>query len=110
MTAMPGWPTPHPISPLPSTRRSAILPSASNVPLARAHGRKPATTATSKARAWLAASRKCLHYSPGFSRASSVQEIESDMVFIPVEGVEITEVPDGRVIYQNGRERVHFLN
>jgi hypothetical protein len=32
------------------------------------------------------------------------------MVFTPVEGVEITEVPDGRVIYQTDRERVHFLN
>lgn len=39
-----------------------------------------------------------------------MDEIADDMHFVLADGVEITEVPDGRVIYQHGRERVHFLN
>lgn len=37
-------------------------------------------------------------------------EITDDMVFEPVEGLEVSEVPDGRVIYQASTERVHYLN
>jgi hypothetical protein len=36
--------------------------------------------------------------------------IEDDMKFAPVEGLEISEVPDGRVIYQASSERVHYFN
>lgn len=39
-----------------------------------------------------------------------MDSIETHMVFAPVEGLELTEVPDGRVVYQAARERVHFLN
>jgi hypothetical protein len=34
---------------------------------------------------------------------------ESD-IFIRTEGHEVKEVPDGYVVYQTERERVHFLN
>ena len=36
--------------------------------------------------------------------------ITDDMVFIPAEGLEVSDVPDGRVIYQSAMERVHYLN
>jgi hypothetical protein len=39
-----------------------------------------------------------------------MDSIEADMVFAPVDGLELTDVPDGRVVYQADRERVHFLN
>jgi hypothetical protein len=38
------------------------------------------------------------------------EPIEDDMVFVPTEGLEISEVPDGRVIYQAAKERVHYFN
>ena len=37
-------------------------------------------------------------------------EISDDMTFSPTEGLEISEVPDGRVIYQAANERVHYFN
>jgi hypothetical protein len=37
-------------------------------------------------------------------------EITDDMTFAPLEGLEISEVPDGRVIYQAASERVHYFN
>ncbi len=37
-------------------------------------------------------------------------DISDDMVFVPVEGLEVSDVPDGRVIYQASTERVHYLN
>ena len=37
-------------------------------------------------------------------------DITDDMRFVPAEGVEITDVPDGRVIYDKTNDRVHFLN
>lgn len=37
-------------------------------------------------------------------------EISDDMTFSPTEGLEISEVPDGRVIYQAASERVHYFN
>lgn len=37
-------------------------------------------------------------------------DITEDMVFVPAEGLEISEVPDGRVIYQASKERVHYFN
>jgi len=36
--------------------------------------------------------------------------ITDDMVFVPAEGLEVSDVPDGRVIYQSSMERVHYLN
>jgi hypothetical protein len=36
--------------------------------------------------------------------------IADDMKFAPAEGLEISEVPDGRVIYQASKERVHYFN
>ncbi len=33
-----------------------------------------------------------------------------DATFTPAEGLEISEVPDGRVIYQATKERVHYFN
>ena len=36
--------------------------------------------------------------------------ISDDMTFSPTEGLEISEVPDGRVIYQAANERVHYFN
>ncbi|MDR3471341.1 MAG: hypothetical protein P4M09_06585 [Devosia sp.] len=39
-----------------------------------------------------------------------MDSIAADMVFAPVDGLELTDVPDGRVVYQADRERVHFLN
>ena len=36
--------------------------------------------------------------------------IRDDQIFVPVEGLEVNEVPDGRVVYQASRERVHYLN
>lgn len=36
--------------------------------------------------------------------------IEPDDVYEKVEGHEFNQVPDGYVIYQSGRDRVHFLN
>lgn len=37
-------------------------------------------------------------------------DISDDMTFSPTEGLEISEVPDGRVIYQAASERVHYFN
>lgn len=37
-------------------------------------------------------------------------EITPDMTFRTVDGLELNRVPDGAVLYQNERERVHFLN
>jgi len=37
-------------------------------------------------------------------------DIADDMKFLPTEGLEISEVPDGRVIYQAANERVHYFN
>ena len=37
-------------------------------------------------------------------------DITDDMRFVPAAGVEVTDVPDGRVIYDAGNDRVHFLN
>ena len=37
-------------------------------------------------------------------------EITEQMVFVPADGIEISEIPDGRVIYQSSMERVHYLN
>lgn len=37
-------------------------------------------------------------------------EITPDMSFHSVEGIEVNRVPDGAMVYQNERERVHFLN
>ncbi len=37
-------------------------------------------------------------------------EITPDTVFRAVEGAEVNRVPDGAMVYQNERERVHFLN
>jgi hypothetical protein len=37
-------------------------------------------------------------------------EITDDMTFLPTEGIEVSDVPDGRVIYQPSTERVHYLN
>ena len=36
--------------------------------------------------------------------------ITDDMKFTPADGLEISEVPDGRVIYQAAKERVHYFN
>jgi len=36
--------------------------------------------------------------------------ITDDQKFAPTEGLEISEVPDGRVIYQPSEERVHYFN
>jgi hypothetical protein len=36
--------------------------------------------------------------------------IDASSVFASEPGVEVSEVPDGYVIYQAGRDRVHFLN
>jgi hypothetical protein len=36
--------------------------------------------------------------------------IEPTDVFVQVDGHEFNQVPDGYVIYQSGRDRVHFLN
>ncbi len=38
------------------------------------------------------------------------QDITDDMIFSPAEGLEVSEVPDGRVIYQASKERVHYFN
>lgn len=37
-------------------------------------------------------------------------EITPDTMFRAVEGIELNRVPDGAMVYQNDRERVHFLN
>ena len=37
-------------------------------------------------------------------------EITPDTKFHTVDGVELNRVPDGAMVYQNDRERVHFLN
>lgn len=37
-------------------------------------------------------------------------DITDDMTFTPIEGLEVSEVPDGRVIYQAANERVHYFN
>jgi hypothetical protein len=37
-------------------------------------------------------------------------EINPETRFRVIDGVEFTRVPDGAVVYQNERERVHFLN
>jgi hypothetical protein len=36
--------------------------------------------------------------------------IEPGDVYVKAEGHEFNQVPDGYVIYQTGRDRVHFLN
>ena len=36
--------------------------------------------------------------------------IEPGSRYVKVEGHEFNQVPDGYVIYQSGRDRVHFLN
>jgi hypothetical protein len=36
--------------------------------------------------------------------------IEPSDVYVKAEGHEFNQVPDGYVIYQTGRDRVHFLN
>jgi len=33
-----------------------------------------------------------------------------DVIFAPVQGFEVTEVPDGFVIYDESNEKVHYLN
>jgi len=40
----------------------------------------------------------------------TMTEITPDLTFHAVAGVEINRVPDGAMVYQNERERVHFLN
>lgn len=40
----------------------------------------------------------------------SPTELTDEMIFEPTEGLEVSEVPDGRVIYQASTERVHYLN
>jgi hypothetical protein len=40
----------------------------------------------------------------------ALDQITSDSRFEPVGGVEITDVPDGRVVYQASRDKVHYLN
>jgi len=37
-------------------------------------------------------------------------EIAPDIIFHAVSGIEVNQVPDGAMVYQNERERVHFLN
>jgi len=37
-------------------------------------------------------------------------EIAADTKFSSVDGIEVNRVPDGAMVYQNERERVHFLN
>lgn len=37
-------------------------------------------------------------------------EITPDMKFRAVDAIELSHVPDGAVVYQNDKERVHFLN
>ncbi|MDF2983558.1 MAG: PqqD family protein [Devosia sp.] len=37
-------------------------------------------------------------------------EIAPDTKFSSVDGIEVNRVPDGAMVYQNERERVHFLN
>jgi hypothetical protein len=37
-------------------------------------------------------------------------EIAPDTKFRSVDGIEVNRVPDGAMVYQNERERVHFLN
>ncbi|MEQ1770379.1 MAG: hypothetical protein ABL879_11120 [Devosia sp.] len=39
-----------------------------------------------------------------------METFDRTLSFKPIEGLEVSEVPDGRVIYQTARERVHFLN
>ncbi len=36
--------------------------------------------------------------------------VSAEQVYVPVEGLEVSEVPDGRVIYQADKQRVHYLN
>ncbi len=38
------------------------------------------------------------------------EEIDREAVFSIAPGLEVTPVPDGSMIYQNSRERVHYLN
>jgi len=37
-------------------------------------------------------------------------DFTTDTKFRAVEGIEVNQVPDGAMVYQNERERVHFLN
>ena len=37
-------------------------------------------------------------------------QITPDTTFHAVAGIEVNRVPDGAMVYQNERERVHFLN
>jgi hypothetical protein len=37
-------------------------------------------------------------------------DITPDLTFHAVAGIEVNRVPDGAMVYQNERERVHFLN
>jgi hypothetical protein len=39
-----------------------------------------------------------------------MDSIQPDSRFDACEGLEITEVPDGRVVYQASRQKVHYLN
>ena len=39
-----------------------------------------------------------------------MDHISSDSTFAPTGEVEITDVPDGRVVYQASRDKVHYLN
>lgn len=39
-----------------------------------------------------------------------MDQISLDGRFEQVEGLEITDVPDGRVVYQASRDKVHYLN
>jgi hypothetical protein len=41
---------------------------------------------------------------------SPMSDITTDTTFHAVAGVEVNQVPDGAMVYQNERERVHFLN
>lgn len=37
-------------------------------------------------------------------------DITPETAFLPVSDIEMTRVPDGAMVYQTARERVHFLN
>jgi hypothetical protein len=39
-----------------------------------------------------------------------MSEFTAETRFRPIEGLEVNHVPDGAMVYQNERERVHFLN
>src|SRR5215216_1065226 len=59
----------------------------------------------------LAASRILQHHDQrGTGRPDAMTEIAPDTKFSSVDGIEVNRVPDGAMVYQNERERVHFLN